>query len=503
MLLPRRSARVVVWFILLLAPSFVRADEKALIDENWDAVFLGTDKVGYVHSTVHELKEAGRDLIQMRAESVMSIKRFGQTIDLKTDYTSVETRDGKLVRLDNRLMQSAVEQRTRGEVAGNVLRLTVETLGKQTPANIPWGDDILAAYAEEQLLKKKPLKPGEKRTYRSFSPDFNQVITNTISGEDTEEVTLLDGSKRRLQRVRAQIDGMPALKNMKLYHWVDDKGETLKAHTDFVISQTIYRTSKEVAMAKPDKATGDFGITSLIKTEKKIDRPFDASEAVYRIEIQDDDPFDLIPQDERQRLSKDDNGQVLLTIRSIDPKQPPAEPAKKPAAEFLEPNSMIQSDNAKVVSSAKEAVGDATDPWEKAQRIEKWVHDNIKEKNFSLGLASAAEVAQNREGDCTEHGVLLAAMARAAGIPARVAVGLIYADRLSAFGYHMWTEVYVNGHWVPLDGTLGLGHASPGHLKIFDSSMAGVDAVATLLPVAAVMNRLTIEVVSWKHADAK
>ena len=68
-------------------------------------------------------------------------------------------------------------------------------------------------------------------------------------------------------------------------------------------------------------------------------------------------------------------------------------------------------------------------------------------------------------------------------------------------GYHMWSEVHINGHWVPLDGTLGLGHASPGHIKIFDSSMAGVDAMATFLPVARVMGKLKIEVVSWKHSE--
>ena len=40
--------------------------------------------------------------------------------------------------------------------------------------------------------------------------------------------------------------------------------------------------------------------------------------------------------------------------------------------------------------------------------------------------ATAAEVARSREGDCTEHAVLLAALARARGIPARVAMGLVY-----------------------------------------------------------------------------
>ena len=38
--------------------------------------------------------------------------------------------------------------------------------------------------------------------------------------------------------------------------------------------------------------------------------------------------------------------------------------------------------------------------------------------------------------------VLLAALARARGIPSRAAVGLVYVGALKGFGYHMWTEVW-------------------------------------------------------------
>jgi transglutaminase-like putative cysteine protease len=500
--MPRRFLCFVICLVAFIPPVAARAaEERTLVDEEWNAAFLGTDKVGYVHSTTHKIREKDRDLIEMRVESVLTIKRFGQTLELVTDYTSIETPDGKVVRVDNRSKQGPVETRSRGEVAGNVMKLSVDTLGKQTTANIPWSDDIHGQYGEDLVLKKRPLKPGDTRSYRSFSPDLNQVMTNVITGQDTEEVTLLDGSKRSLQKILAQVEGIPALKNMKVYSWVDAKGETIKQHSDFVISTTFYRTTKELATAKPAEITSDFGVTTLIKADKRITNPYETSEIVYRIEITDEDPFETIPQDDRQKLSKDENGKVLLTIKSFDPRQSAPEGAKKPKPEFLESNNWLQSDNAKVIQAAKDAVGDATDPWDKAQRIEKWVHQNISEKNFGRALDSAAVVVETRSGDCTEHGVLLAAMARAAGIPARVAVGLVYAERLAAFGYHMWSEVYINGRWIPVDGTLGLGHASPGHIKIFDSSMAGVDATATLLPVAAVMNRLKIEVVSWKHTD--
>ena len=106
-------------------------------------------------------------------------------------------------------------------------------------------------------------------------------------------------------------------------------------------------------------------------------------------------------------------------------------------------------------------------------------------------------MARNLEGDCTEHAVLLAAMLRAAEIPSRVAVGLVYVDSLSAFGGHMWTEAYLDGHWIPLDGTLGRGGTGIGHLKLTDSSLAddGPGALSSFAPLMLVIGQMQIEVI--------
>ena len=83
-------------------------------------------------------------------------------------------------------------------------------------------------------------------------------------------------------------------------------------------------------------------------------------------------------------------------------------------------------------------------PLEKAQRLNHWVFQNIREKNFGVGFAAASEVARNLTGDCSEHAVLLAALRRACDIPARVVVGLVYVEKHQGFGYHMWDEVYID-----------------------------------------------------------
>ena len=94
--------------------------------------------------------------------------------------------------------------------------------------------------------------------------------------------------------------------------------------------------------------------------------------------------------------------------------------------------------------------------------------------------------------------VLLAAMARVKKIPSRAAVGLVYVPRLNAFGGHMWTEVFVRGSWIPLDGTLGRGYVGCDRLKFADTSFSGAGAtpLTEFSSLALILGDLSIELLS-------
>ena len=166
-------------------------------------------------------------------------------------------------------------------------------------------------------------------------------------------------------------------------------------------------------------------------------------------------------------------------------------------AEFLAPSQYLQSDDERVKQHAEKAAGDAKDPAQITRRMEKYVYEKLEKKNFSTAMASAGEVARTLEGDCTEHAVLLAAMLRAKGIPSRVVVGLVYVDSLSAFGGHMWTEAKLDGHWIPVDATLGRGGIGCAHLKLSESSLSddGPSAISSFAPLMLVIGQMKIEVI--------
>jgi transglutaminase-like putative cysteine protease len=96
------------------------------------------------------------------------------------------------------------------------------------------------------------------------------------------------------------------------------------------------------------------------------------------------------------------------------------------------------------------------------QKICEWVYQNI-EKRPVLSVSNALETLENRMGDCNEHAVLFAAFARAAGIPARIEIGLLHLR--GRFYYHAWNSVFM-GRWVTVDSLMNQIPADVTHISL-------------------------------------
>ncbi|MEM8930839.1 MAG: transglutaminase domain-containing protein, partial [Acidobacteriota bacterium] len=126
---------------------------------------------------------------------------------------------------------------------------------------------------------------------------------------------------------------------------------------------------------------------------------------------------------------------------------------------------------------------------------------HLSDKNLDSVLATAEEAATQRSGDCTEHAVLLTALLRADGVPARIATGLIYVDAFAGkrdlFAYHMWSQAYLGGRWVDLDATLdGATSFDAAHLTLGTSALDDDgSALIEMAGAAPWIGQLRLEVV--------
>jgi len=146
----------------------------------------------------------------------------------------------------------------------------------------------------------------------------------------------------------------------------------------------------------------------------------------------------------------------------------------------------LQSDHPRIRSLAQDILAGEDDALRATRRLADWVYREIR-KTPRATVPNALQVLEMREGDCNEHAMLLAALARAAGVPTRVVAGLVYLD--GAFLYHAWCEVWL-GRWVSVDPTFGQMPADATHLKLL------VGGPEQYMGLANVVGRLQLEVLA-------
>ncbi|MDB5390565.1 MAG: hypothetical protein JWM11_6211 [Planctomycetaceae bacterium] len=475
--------------------------EKDHPDDEWSVIYMGKIRVGSSRSNSKTIVRDGQKLIRSESQSMMLIKRFGQSLKMNITMVSEETEGGDFIGLEFRNDNPPNSfSKTIGTVVGADLQLRIESAGKTTKKTVKWDRENKSPAYQDRIMRENPLKPGESRDFKMFLPELNQVTKVTLKEMGEEDVKLLDGSNKKLKRIDISQSVLPGFVTKT---WMDAKGETLKTSTPgfFGSDMATYRVTRDEALKEIVGAELDIAVDTLIKINPPLERAHHTQQVVYLVKISGSDPAKEIPSGETQQIKSVGPETAELTVTSVRPTAGAAASDKKPAPEFLEPNRHLQSDDKRVIAHADAAAAGATSPWDIALQMEKYVHQKLTKKNFSTALASAAEVAASMEGDCTEHACLLAAMCRVKKIPSRVVVGLVYADHYNAFGGHMWTEVFINGHWIPLDATLGAGGIGAAHIKLNDTSFSddGPNPTTGFLPILKIIGYTTIQIKTVKY----
>jgi len=176
-----------------------------------------------------------------------------------------------------------------------------------------------------------------------------------------------------------------------------------------------------------------------------------------------------------------------------------------PEDSYLRFTSFIDCDEAAVRKKARELTADVEQAREKAIRIFYFVRDEIRYNAFSPrstdALYRASHTLASGEGYCVQKAILLVALARAAGIPARLRFADIrghltppeFVEKRGSnlFSYHGLTDLYIEGRWVK---------ATPTYDKEY-CSKAGVGPVEfdgsrdAMLPACALDGRRNVEYV--------
>lgn len=125
------------------------------------------------------------------------------------------------------------------------------------------------------------------------------------------------------------------------------------------------------------------------------------------------------------------------------------------SSRYSEPSFVIDYDSPSVEAWATRVIEESGTMTPSLAQIKESVRTGI-EVTSARGFDFASTVARDRRGDCTEHAVLFAALARRFGYSTRVVFGTVIVagsnGQLQAFG-HAWNEVLNGEGWSVFDAT--------------------------------------------------
>ncbi len=480
--------------VSVLAATLGASAEDKPLNDDWGAFYLQGQRIGYLHTVIVEKKTAAGTLYETATDQVMSLGRGSVTMKISVSDRITEDADGRLVSFVRTMEQGPIRQVIRGEVEGETLAVTTEGMGPAQTVPAPAG---LCPWALAQAIREKGYKPGTTYTLPIFVPAAPmQECTATVKVGEKEKKEVFEVAKW-LHRVAVEVSILPGLTRVM---WMDDSGEVWLERTAVgIYIFEVRKVSKEAALQPLEKV--EIMLTSAVKPDKPIPAPRELERLQLLLTPTGESAVKLkLPSDAYQTVTEQERG-LLVSIRRAHgrPDKSYRLPYKdKEWADLLKETMWVEAGDPLVVQMAKEAVGDETDALEAARKIEAYVGVVIEEKNLSMGFATAAETARQRAGDCSEHAVLVAALARAAGMPGRVVCGMAYGalpldETERRFFYHMWAEVYV-GEWLPLDAALGSHDAT--HIAMVRSGLERPgDMVEITGPILPFLGSLEIKVV--------
>lgn len=436
-------------------------------ETDYFAVFMEGKKVGYAIHT----RQAAAKKVTTTEKANMTMSRVGVPVTMTVTETSIETIDGRPLGFEAVQDFSMMTMKVVGEVnEQGTVNVTVTSMGAEQKSTLEWPSGALMAEGLRLLTLKKGLKEGLIYTAKIFSPSMMQAVDARIQIGPKRNIDLL-GRVVALTEVTTTMT-IPMAGEIVSTSYVDKELRVQKTVMPMMGMQIeMVACAKEFALGENDvlELINKMFVSSPVRLEKVGS----IKSISYQLSPTADANSLIIPSGDNQRVRPRKDGGAIVTVEPVSAPAGERFPYKgkdKAILEAMKPTRFLQSDNKEVIKLARRAIGDTKDAAEAAKRIEAFVGDYIENKSLSVGYASAAEVADSRQGDCSEHAVLTAAMCRAVGIPAQVVTGVAYVEDfagLQGFGGHAWVQAYVGGKWVGLDAAFkgtGRGGYDAGHI---------------------------------------
>ena len=448
---------------------------EARADQHHDSIVQlnGTAAGAYFEDT----RQDGGRIVDTVKETVV-LNRLGSRVPIDGTDTYFQDAQGQLLgghfeassSKDGLVMDLVVKGRT--------LELTSRTGGRAYVHEVPFQGSAIGPEGIRRIMRR--IRSGApEASYQTFVSTLGSLARETLDFQGAETLRI-DGRPVPAFKYREAIAGLPDALTL----WTDREGYTLKASQGTPFGPVTFVRGKTDAAVMAAGANLPAEIYEKTIAVSNIRLPHARTLDAITLEITKkpgaEDGWPDFSSASQQVVSQSPRRVVLRINRaSLEG----AGDTTAPTPEETNPNGLIQSDLPEIKATALQAVEGEADPWKAALKLQTWTSRHM---TFDAGIAvaPASELIRDRHGTCLGYSILLASLARADGIPARIRMGYVYLEDM--WGGHAWVEVYTHGRWAPLDATVYYpGVADPARFGAStetgaDGALTGVGELARL-----------------------
>ena len=435
----------------------------------WRGVYYRGEKIGFTVSQT--TPEDDGFLIEEDARLQMTL--LGATTAAVIRTAARVDRQFALRSFDFSLDPGTGPIRVKGELQGTRLSLAIASASGTRTETRELGEAPALTLNLARRLADGGLTPGARHRWTMFDPATLRNAPVTIEVGKRE---LAGGGISRVPAFRVEMD----FAGLRTTSWITDTGEVVREESPMGLMTVREPAERARGLAISERVSADLlRAAAVVPTFSARSPRIDETRDVLRMRLRLEGAGAGLSRDALQGAGQTVRG-TEFEIRGLLDATPGA--ADPDAGRHLAPEPFIESDAPEIRDEARRAIQGAVTDRQKAERLTRYVN-GLLDKKPTVSLPSAREVLRTKVGDCNEHTALYVAMARAAGLPARVAAGLVYVR--GAFYYHAWPEVYLadgatRGLWLPVDPTLNQFPADATHVRL---ARGGLDRQAAILPL--------------------
>ncbi|MDD4735715.1 MAG: transglutaminase-like domain-containing protein [Kiritimatiellae bacterium] len=434
-------------------------NDAPLMSDAWMKIIMQGVHVGYSHTAMEVDEKNPVDRFILRNTTDLDLNMLGtiQPVLIRVHSTLDAFYALQYFEFSMKTGKYAISLNAR-RIEKDTFRVNMRSAGGNQTLFIELPPDIII-YSPVIDMALRQLKPGQSVTMNTLDPATLRPMKNLITALRYETIPW-HGTNLETTVFSYTYSGSEMLT------WMDTRdGQVLRQETPWGWSLEAASPTEAVRVDRRRAAQLDLTTALAVPAQPPLNSPRSITSLVVRLEGAGIAALDLASH--RQRLTQRSSNALVMTVSSDRLPQLPTDTIPENIQIELQPTIYIQCDDPAIQRMAQKITDGITSRSEQVAALTDWVFSNVR-KDPSITLPSALDVLQSMRGDCNEHTYLFVALARAAGIPARVQVGFMYTQ--GAFYYHAWPAVYLDG-WVETDPTLGTLGVDATHIALLHGEL--------------------------------